>query len=148
MLVEINTYIVFMVLDSFRVQNFHYIMVAWVKMPVFRVDMNSSVHIGNKTKDILILGFAPTQELNDTVLTTEAQYSIDFSRWNIKFCLTLHYTRNDSFLFVNATKSINSKQKILKKKYRLCLRNISWDFSASNMKKRIKWMCVRSFCWI
>ena len=80
MLVEINTYIVFMVLDSFRVQNFHYIMVAWVKMPVFRVDMNSPVHIGNKTKDILILGFAPTQELNDTVLTTEAQYSIDFSR--------------------------------------------------------------------
>ena len=37
------------------------------------VDMSSSVHIDNKKKDILILGFHPTQEFHDTTLTAEAQ---------------------------------------------------------------------------
>ena len=42
--------------------------------------MSSSVHIDNKKKDILILGIDPTQVLDDTMLTAEAQYSINFSR--------------------------------------------------------------------
>ena len=53
---------------------------------IFGVDMSSSVHIDNKKKDILILGKGPTQGLNDTTLSVEAQYSIDFSRSNRKFC--------------------------------------------------------------
>ena len=47
---------------------------------IFAVDMSSSVHIDNKIKDILILGKDPTQGLDDTVLTAEAQYSINFSK--------------------------------------------------------------------
>ena len=66
--------------------------------------MSSSVHIDNKKKDILILGFGPTQGLDATTLTAEARYSIDFSRPNRKFCLCLHYNGSNSFLFVNATK--------------------------------------------
>ena len=42
--------------------------------------MSSSVHINNKKKDILILGIGPTQLSDDTTLTAEAQYSINFSR--------------------------------------------------------------------
>ena len=49
--------------------------------------MSSSMHIGNKKKDILILGKGPKQELDDTRLTAEAQYSISSSRSNTKFCL-------------------------------------------------------------
>ena len=71
---------------------------------IFRIDMSSSVHIDNKTKDILILGKGPAQGLDDTTLTTEAQYSINFSISNRKFCLSLHCNRSKSFLFVNATK--------------------------------------------
>ena len=33
-------------------------------------------------------------------------------------------------------------------KYPLCLGNISGDFSANNMKKKIKWMCAWFFCWL
>ena len=33
---------------------------------IFWADVNSSVHIDNKNKDILILGEGPTQELDDT----------------------------------------------------------------------------------
>ena len=59
--------------------------------------MSSSVHIDNKKKDILVLGERPTQGLNDTTLKAEAKFSINFSRSNRKFCLSLHYNRSDSF---------------------------------------------------
>ena len=60
--------------------------------------MSSSVHIDdNNKKDILILGERPTQGLNDTTLKAEAKFSINFSRSNRKFCLSLHYNQSDSF---------------------------------------------------
>ena len=78
---------------------------------IFGVDMSSSVHIDNKKKDILIVGFGPAQGLDDTTLTAQAQYSIHFSRSNIKFCLSLHYNGSNSFLFVNATSIYQFKAK-------------------------------------
>ena len=65
--------------------------------------MSSSVHIDNEGKDILILGNGRTQELKHT-LAVEIQYSINFIRPGIKFCLSLHYNGGNSFLFVNAIK--------------------------------------------
>ena len=53
--------------------------------------MSSSVHIDNKNKDILILGIRPTQGLDDTTLTAEIEYFINFSRSRIKICLSLQY---------------------------------------------------------
>ena len=53
-------------------------MIAWVKVVIFGVDMSSSIHIDNKKKDLLILGKVPTQGLDDTTLSAEAQYSINF----------------------------------------------------------------------
>ena len=102
---------------------------------------------------MLIVGKGPTQGLDDTILTAETQYSINFTRPGIKFCLSLHYNGSNSFLFVNATKICQFKAKYCEiKKYPLCLGNISGDFSANNMKKkkknRIKWMCVQFLCWL
>ena len=71
---------------------------------IFGADMSPPAHIDNRKKDILILGKGPTQALDQTKLTAEAQYSINFSRSNRTFCLSLHYNRKNSFLFVNATK--------------------------------------------
>ena len=71
--------------------------------------MNSSVHIDNKKKN-LNDGEGATQELDDTTLTTEALYSINFTQPNKRFVLSLHYNGSNSF-FVNATKNINSKEK-------------------------------------
>ena len=44
--------------------------------------MSSPVHTDNKKKDILLLGKRPTQGLDDTTLTAEVEYSINFSRSN------------------------------------------------------------------
>ena len=113
-----------------------------------RVDTSSSVHIDNKKKDILILGFGATQGLHNTTLIAEAQYSINFLRSQRKFCLSLHYNGSNNFLFVNARKIYQFKAKDFEiKKYPLCLGNISRDFTANKMKKsRIKWICLRIFC--
>ena len=112
MLIQITMWIVVMVLDSIRVQNFHYLTVARVKnVIIFGVDLSSSVHIDNKGKDILILGIGPTQGLDDTTLTAEAQYSINFSISNRKFYLIMHYNGRSSFLFLNATKIYQFKAK-------------------------------------
>ena len=96
--------------------------------------MSSSVHIDNKNKDILILGKGLTQGLDDTTLTAEAQYSINFSRSSRKFCLSLHDNGGNSSLLVNATEIHQFKTKDSEiKKYPLCLGNISGDFSAKTM---------------
>ena len=42
--------------------------------------MSSSVHIGDKNKDIVIFSKGPMQGLDDSLLTAEAKQSIDFSR--------------------------------------------------------------------
>ena len=95
------------------------------------------MHIDNKKKDILVLGFGPTQGLDDTSLTEEAQYSINFSGPNRKCCLSLHYNGSNSFLFVNAIKIYQFKAKDSEIKiYILCLGNIWGDFSANNIKKK------------
>ena len=80
---------------------------------IFGADMNSSVHIDNKNKDILIRGEGPTQGLDDTTLTAEAKNPINFTRPRKRFVLKLHYNGSSFFLFVNVTKII-SKQKSLK----------------------------------
>ena len=45
----------------------------------FGADMNSSKHIDNKGKDILILGTSPTQGFCEHSLTVEKIYSINFT---------------------------------------------------------------------
>ena len=46
---------------------------------IFGADMNSSPHVDNKGKDILILGIGPTQRLGENSLTAEKNYSINFT---------------------------------------------------------------------
>ena len=67
------------------VQNFHLQMEVWEKMSLFfGTDMSSSVHIDNKSKNILIFGERPTYRLDDTTLTAEAIYPINFTHPNKK----------------------------------------------------------------
>ena len=46
---------------------------------IFGTDMNSSIHIDNTGKDILILRRGPTQGLGENLLTSEKMYSINFT---------------------------------------------------------------------
>ena len=64
-------------------------------------------------------------------------YSINFTKKNTKFCLSLHYNGANSYLFVNGTEIIKFKAKdseILV--YSVCLGNISKNWTNDNMKKK------------
>ena len=54
---------------------------------IFGVHMSSSVHVDHKGKDILILDGGPTQGLDDTTLTAEAKYPINFTQSGKKICV-------------------------------------------------------------
>ena len=72
---------------------------------IFGVDMTSSSHIDNKKEIILILDKGPTQGLEHT-LAAEKLHSINFTKENTKFCLSLHCNGADSYFFVNGTEII------------------------------------------
>ena len=98
--------------------------------------MSSSTKIDNEGKDILILGKGPTQTLGEHSLSVEKIYLINFTKFNTKLCLSLHYNGANSFLFVNGTeihKFLAKDSMIVPNN--LCLGNVSKDFSANNIKK-------------
>ena len=63
-------------------------------------------------------------------------YSINFTKVNTKFYLSLHYNGANSYLFVNGAEihKFTGKDSMVVPT-NLCLGNISKYFSASNMKK-------------
>ena len=63
-------------------------------------------------------------------------YPINLTVTKKKFCLSLHYNEENSYLFVNAKKTVKFKAKdseIVASP--ICLGNISKDWSPHNMKK-------------
>ena len=84
---------------------------------VYGADMSSPVHIDNKGKNVLILDEGATQGLDDTTLTAEAKYPINFTQPGKRFVLSIHYNGSNSYLFVNATKIYQFKAKDSKVKH-------------------------------
>ena len=104
--------------------------------------MSSSININNKGKDILILGVGPAQGLEHS-LTLEKIYSISFTVTKNKFCLSLHYNGENSYLFVNDTEIYKFKAKESETSLgSICLVNNPKDWSVDNLKKNwICWLC-------
>ena len=103
---------------------------------IFGQDMRSSVHTNNNTKNILVLGKDFVQGLRNTKIYAEKLYSINFTKADTKFCLSLHYNGDNCYLVVNSTEIHKFKAKYSKiVATSLCLGNISKDFSVDNMKK-------------
>ena len=102
---------------------------------IFGVDMNSSVHVDNKGRDVLILGKGPTQGLGEHSLTAEKMYSVNFADHREKYCLSLHYNGANSYLFLNGTEISKFKAKDSETVATLSwLGNISKDWSIDKMK--------------
>ena len=71
---------------------------------IFGVDMSSSVHTYIKKKNILVLGKGPLHDLDNTTITAEAKYPLNFTESGKRFVLSLHYNGSNSFLFVKTVK--------------------------------------------
>ena len=61
---------------------------------MYGVDNSSSFHTDNLQNDFLILG-------ERSFGAPEKKFSINFTKSKIKFCLSLHYNADNSYLFVN-----------------------------------------------
>ena len=70
----------------------------WTSFIILGVDNSSSVHLGDKNKNVLVLDEGPRQGLNNT-----AKYPTNFTEQGKKLVLNLQYNGNNSFLFVNTT---------------------------------------------
>ena len=76
--------------------------------------MSNSRHATNKTQTVLILGHGLTQEINDATI-----YTVD----NKTFCLSLHYSNDNSYLLVNGRDVTKFKAKNSELiKYPMCIR--------------------------
>ena len=82
--------------------------------------MSSSVHV-DKKNNILVLGEGLAQELDDTTVTLETKYPVNFTQSGKRFVLSLYYNESNSFLFANALKLYQLKAKVSEiKPYHLC----------------------------
>ena len=94
--------------------------------------MNSSAHVDNKKKNILILVKVLRKDLNIHWLQKNCIQSTLLN----KACLSLDYNGANSYLFVNGTEIVKFKAEDSEiATYPLCLGNISKDWSVYNMKK-------------
>ena len=75
--------------------------------------MNSSVHVDNKGKEILILGKGSAQGLDEDSLTAEKMYLISFTDHRKKYCLSLHIMEQIVIYLLIVQKLSNLKQNIL-----------------------------------
>ena len=108
--------------------------------------MSSSAHVNNKTRSILVLGKDFIQGIDGTIIYAGKMYSTNFAIGNKKFCLSLHYNGDSSYLFVNGKEIINFKAKDSEfEPYPLCLGGLSKDFSPSNATKTELTGCIYDF---
>ena len=97
-----------------------------------------------RKKDVVILGTGPKQGLDDTALTSDKEYSINFTGQHKIFCLSLHYNGVNSYLFVNGAEIFKFKAKASEvNSYPVCLGNISKDFLINNMEKIGLYGCIQ-----
>ena len=93
---------------------------------ILGADMSSSVHANNKVNNILVLGKDFIQGINNTTIYAEKTYSTNFTKSRTRFCLSLHYYGDNSYLFVNGTEICKFKAKDSETVATpLCLGNIS-----------------------
>ena len=68
---------------------------------IFGVDNNSSSHVDSRKNNFLVLGEGPTFGINESFGSPEKRFTINFSKANTKFCVSLHYNADNSHLFDN-----------------------------------------------
>ena len=81
----------------------------------------------------MVVGEGPTFGINESFGTPEKKYGINFSKANTKFCLSLHYNADNSYLFVNGKEIFKFKADNKNGNFptQFCFRSISNGFSTT-----------------
>ena len=103
---------------------------------IFGADMSSSIHSTNKANNVYVMGKDLIQGINDATIYAEKNFYRNFTDPGKKFVLSLHYNRDNSYLFVNGRQELKFKSKtdqIVKEK--LCIGNLSDQWTTSESEK-------------
>ena len=68
---------------------------------IFGIDNSSLSHTDNLKNDFLILGERDSFGIKRSFGAPGKKININFSKAKTKFCLSLHYNSNNSYLFIN-----------------------------------------------
>ena len=68
---------------------------------IFGVDNSLSSHTYNRKNIFLVLGEGPTYGINESFGPPGKKFSINVSKTNTKFCLSLYCNGDNIYLFVN-----------------------------------------------
>ena len=105
---------------------------------IFGCDMSFSSHSTNKTNNIYVLGKDFIQRINGTTIYAEKIYKQTFREPNKKFVLSLHYSGNNSYLFINVVQELKFKIQSFTNDMKsevFCIGNILSDLSSTNSTK-------------
>ena len=111
---------------------------------IFCIDNSSSSHTDN-CKNNFQSKVRPTDNINGSINTAEKTFSINFSKAKTKFCLSLHYNSDSSYLFVNIKKIYKfiADNENVNSPSQFCLGSISERFGRNASKEVfLKEMCV------
>ena len=72
---------------------------------IVAVDNSSSTHFDNRKNNFL----GPTFGINESFGSPEKKFSINFRKARTKFCLSLHFNADNTFLFVNRKETFKFK---------------------------------------
>ena len=101
------------------------------------VNNSSSSYVDNLKKKFLIADKGPTFGINGRFGSVEEKWSINSTKSNTTFCLSLHYNGDNSCLFVNGKEMIKFKadNKNANIPTRFCLGSIYDGFSAADSRE-------------
>ena len=113
---------------------------------IFGVNNNSSFHGSsfhddNRKNNFLILGESSAFGINGKFGSPEKKVNINFSKANTKFCFSLHYNDDNSYLFVNGKEIYKFKidNENVNFPTKSCLGSISNGFNATESREE---MCI------
>ena len=105
---------------------------------IFGVDMSSSIHATNRANNIYVMGKYFIQGINGTTIYVEKLFHNNFTEFEVKFGLSLHYNGDNSYLFANGRQELKFKAKddlIINE--RLCLGNLSSEWTTSESESGV-----------
>ena len=114
-------------------------------MIIFCVHSRSSSHFENHKNNFLILGDAPTFGMNASFGSPDKKFGNNFRKANTKFCLSLHYNADNSYLFVSGKKifKLKADNKYVNFPTQFFLGSISNGFKATESREvSLSEMCI------
>ena len=103
------------------------------KFVIFGVDNSSSSRADNRKNNFLVMeGERLADDINGNVDTIKKKFSFNFTTAETKFCLSLHYNGDTSYLFVNRKEIYKFRvdDKNVNFSTQFCLRSVSEKFAA------------------